>query len=163
MKAATTAIGLLLAVGSLGMVAVARWQSALPSEGHRTMPVPPIRLPPDSLINDSLAIAEESIASNDPFRVANSPPAVRYDPTSEAARPNDAAPLILVRPSFALRAIVGGPPWQAVIDGIPGQPSGTIVRAGMIFDKLTVSAITRDSVIIKGPDTTWALSFHGRP
>ena len=163
MKAATTAIGLLLAVGCLGVVAVARWQAALPSERHPTILVPPISLPSDSLINDSVAIAEESIVSNDPFRIANSPTAARYDPTSESVRPNDAAPLILVRPSFVLRAIVGGPPWQAVIDGIPGQPSGTVVRAGMIFDKLTVSAITRDNVVIKGPDTTWALSFHGRP
>jgi len=162
-KAATNAIGFLLVVGSLGMVAVARWQSAFPNEAHRPISAPPVRLPSDSLINDSLAIAEESIVSKDPFRVANSPAGVRYDPTTDAVRPNDAAPLILVRPSFVLRAIVGGPPWQAVIDGIPGQPSGTIVRAGMTFDKLTVSAITRDNVIIKGPDTTWALSFHGRP
>ena len=162
MNRATIAIGLLLA-GSFGVVAIARWRSALPSENHRTVSISPVRLPADSLIADSLARAEESIVSNDPFRVANAPSAVRYDPVTEGVRPNDAAPLIMVRPTLVLRAIVGGPPWQAVIDGLPGQPSGVIVRTGMTFDKLTVSAISRDSVIIKGPDTTWTLSFRGRP
>jgi hypothetical protein len=68
-----------------------------------------------------------------------------------------------VRPTFALKAIVGGPPWSAVIDGIPGQAAGTVIRQGAQFEKLVVRSVTRDSVIIQGPDTTWVLRFGGRP
>jgi hypothetical protein len=64
---------------------------------------------------------------------------------------------------MTLKAIVGGPPWQAVVDGIPGQAQGTIVRAGAAFDKLVARAVTRDSVIIQGPDTAWVLTFRRRP
>ena len=163
MNAPALAVGLILAGGSLAVATVVRWQSALPTVRHQGVSVPAIRIPADSLLDDSLASAEASIASNDPFRVANSPSAVRYDPAREGVQSNGSAPLVLVRPSFVLRAIVGGPPWQAVIDGIPGQPAGTIVRTGTTFDKLTVGPITRDSVIIKGLDTVWTLSFRGRP
>src|SRR5262245_1733140 len=154
------AITSLLASGSFVVVAVARWQAARPNESHRAVSVSPARPPADSMVDDSLASAEESIVSNDPFRIANSPSAVRYDPASESVQSNGSTPPILVRPSFVLRAIVGGPPWQAVIDGFPGQPAGAIVRTGTTLDKLTVSAISRDSVIIKGPDTSWTLSFR---
>jgi hypothetical protein len=69
-------------------------------------------------------------------------------------------PLQAMRPVFALKAIVGGPPWQAIVDGIPGQPSGTIVSNGMTIGKLTIRGVTRDSVVIQGPDTTWVLTFR---
>jgi hypothetical protein len=61
-----------------------------------------------------------------------------------------------------LKAIIGGPPWQAVIDGIPGQPPGTIAGTGARFDKLVVRSVTRDTVVVQGPDTTWSLGFKGR-
>ncbi|HXT05158.1 MAG TPA: hypothetical protein VN760_13310 [Casimicrobiaceae bacterium] len=111
---------------------------------------------------DSAAIA---IVSNDAFRLANEPSAVRYDPNDEtrtghAANAPAAAPL---RPTMTLKAIVGGPPWQAVVDGIPGRSPGTIVRAGAAFDRLVARRVTRDSVVFQGPDTTWVLTFQRRP
>ncbi|MDB4878329.1 MAG: hypothetical protein JWM41_4775 [Gemmatimonadetes bacterium] len=68
-----------------------------------------------------------------------------------------------VRPVMTLKAIVGGPPWQAVVDGIPGQPPGVLVRQGTTLDKLAIRSVTRDSVVIQGPDTTWVLGFGRRP
>jgi len=109
---------------------------------------------------DSLERAAEAIVTNDPFRLSNSPPAVRFDPTTDGG---PAAALVAPpRPVFVLRAIVGGPPWQAVIDGLPGQPPATLVRAGSKFDRITVRAVTRDSVIVQGVDTSWVLSFRGQ-
>ncbi|MDB4878547.1 MAG: hypothetical protein JWM41_4993 [Gemmatimonadetes bacterium] len=64
---------------------------------------------------------------------------------------------------MTLKAIVGGPPWEAIVDGIPGQPPGTVVRSGSTLDKLAVRSVTRDSVVIQGPDTTWVLSFRRHP
>jgi hypothetical protein len=111
-----------------------------------------------------LADAEDLIVSNDPFRLSNSAAAVRFDPNNENGVPG--APVMSpppIRPNMTLKAIVGGPPWQAIVDGIPGQPPGTIVRVGAAFDKLVTRAVTRDSVIIQGPDTTWVLTFRRHP
>jgi hypothetical protein len=56
-----------------------------------------------------------------------------------------------------LRGIVGGPPWDAMIDGIPGRQGSVLVRRGDTLGGLTVSAINRDTVTIHGSDTTWRL------
>ena len=104
----------------------------------------------------------ELIVSNDPFRLTNTPALVRYDPKAEGAAPTTVVAAPPIRPVMTLKAIVGGPPWQAIVDGLPGQPPGTVVRAGNAFDKLIARAVTRDSVVIQGPDTTWVLSFRRR-
>ncbi|MEO7086498.1 MAG: hypothetical protein ABI442_18860 [Gemmatimonadaceae bacterium] len=99
---------------------------------------------------------------NDPFRLSNSAPTVRFslaDGTTIVGAAPIAPPL---RPAFVLKAIVGGPPWQAVIDGIPGQPPGTLAEPGKRFDKFVIRDVTRDSVIVQGPDTSWILSFRRR-
>jgi len=106
--------------------------------------------------------AADLIVSNDPFRLTNRPAIVRYDPKAEGAVATMSVAAAPIRPVMTLKAIVGGPPWQAIVDGLPGQPSGTVVRAGNAFDKLVARAVTRDSVVIQGPDTTWVLSFRRR-
>jgi hypothetical protein len=114
--------------------------------------------------DDSLGQAAANTVENDPFRLVNHPTGVRYDAKTEGGigGPPPAPPP--VRPAFVLKAIVGGPPWQAVVDGIPGQPTGTIVRRGDSFDKLMVRSVGRDTVVIAAPDTTWKLTLAtGRP
>ncbi|MDB4913034.1 MAG: hypothetical protein JWM95_678 [Gemmatimonadetes bacterium] len=112
-----------------------------------------------AISDDSIAEAAGNAVANDPFRLANRPSAMRFDARTEGGGPGAVLPPPPVRPAFVLRAIVGGPPWQAIVDGIPGQPSGTIVRTGGVFDKLTVRTITRDTVVIQAPDTTWKLTI----
>jgi hypothetical protein len=105
------------------------------------------------------------VVSNDPFRLGNHASAVRYDPSSDrdAAGVGGAGlTMPAPHPVLVLKAIAGGPPWQAVIDGIPGQPPGIVAQPGMRFDKLVVRAVTRDSVVIQGSDTIWVLSFRKR-
>ena len=65
------------------------------------------------------------------------------------------------RPVLSLKGIVGGPPWQAIIDGIPGQPPGTVVRSGSSFDRLQVRDVMRDTVIVQLPDTVLVLTLKG--
>lgn len=115
--------------------------------------------------DDSLGEAAANAAANDPFRLVNRPSTVRYDAKTEGGigAPAQFVPPP-VRPPLALKAIVGGPPWQAVVDGIPGQQPGTIVRSGNTFDKLTVRSVGRDTVVIQASDTTWKLTLsQGRP
>jgi len=142
---------------------VMRWRAAVPAVRHQNTSMgSTAAMPPDSL-EATLAEAEDITTTNDPFRLANAPASVRFNPANENGGAASAAAVAPpVRPNMTLKAIVGGPPWQAIVDGIPGQPQGTVVRTGNAFDRLVARAVTRDSVVIQGPDTTWVLSFRRR-
>jgi hypothetical protein len=109
--------------------------------------------------DDSLGEAAANAAANDPFRLVNRPSTVRYDAHTEGTVAGQMPTFVPPRPQLVLKAIVGGPPWQAIVDGIPGQPPGTIIRSGIAFDKLTVRSVGRDTVVIQAPDTTWKLTL----
>jgi len=161
-RLATRALAVLVLL--LGAVAVRRWVS---ERDHLVRPIPVVGAVARgaALVDgDSLAVAAAATIEHDPFRLANAPAQVRYDPrVEEGGAAAMAMPLPAQRPTLALRAIVGGPPWQAVVDGIPGQPPGTIVRAGSTFDKLAITSVTRDQVVVRGADTTWTLVFRSTP
>ena len=148
-----------VSVTALIVVGAIRWREAVPRIGHQSIAIGLIKGSRSELVEATLAEVEELIISNDPFRLSNTPSSIRYSPVGDNVGLSASAPL---RPNLTLKAIVGGPPWQAIVDGIPGQPQGTLVRAGNAFDKLIARAVTRDSVVIQGPDTTWVLSFRRR-
>jgi len=140
-------------------LAVIRWHNAsapvVPRHAIALAHLSARPIPTDSALDE----AEDATISNDPFRLSNEPAAVRYDASAEG---EVVSAVPVVRPTLVLKAIIGGPPWQAVIDGIPGQPPGTIAAPGARFDKLVVRRVTRDTVVVQGPDTTWLLGFKGR-
>jgi hypothetical protein len=162
---ATLERSLFALTGVLLLSAALRWRDAGTPSGAAPAVIPPARPmaqpPSDSALED----AEDLTVTNDPFRLSNSPPDVRYDPVNEAAQSARGGGFTPppIRPTFVLRAIVGGPPWHAVVDGIPGQPQGTVIRKGSQYDKLLVRSVTRDSVIIQGPDTSWVIRFGRQP
>jgi hypothetical protein len=143
-------------------IAALRWQRSTSLEAAPGA-VAIARVHPRPVADSLLVAAEEMAVANDPFRLSNTPPEIRFDPRDESANSARLVPFTPVRPSFALKGITGGPPWQAVIDGVPGQSPGVVVREGERFDRLVVRAVTRDSVIIQGPDTAWVLRFGSRP
>lgn len=154
---------LIMAAGLFVAAAGVRWRAARPVVTSDTSPVAAIRASRKIVTDSALGEAEDLTVTNDPFRLANSPPEVRFDPANENVGAGRGFTPPPVRPSFVLKAIVGGPPWQAVVDGIPGQLPGTVTRAGSQYDKLVVRSVTRDSVIIQGPDTSWVLRFGKQP
>jgi hypothetical protein len=105
---------------------------------------------------DSLDLAVERTVNGDPFRLSRTPSEVPYSPDAMLT-PAVAVPRFV--PTLVLRGIVGGPPWQAVIDGIPGSPPGVVVRSGSVFDKLTIKWVSRDSVAVQTPDSAWTLTL----
>ena len=109
--------------------------------------------------DDSLDAAAANTVANDPFRLVNHPSTVRYDARTEGGIGAPAPFVPLIRPQLVLRAIIGGPPWQAIVDGIPGQQPGSIVGSGVVFEKLTVRSVGKDTVVIQGPDTLWKLTL----
>jgi hypothetical protein len=50
-----------------------------------------------------------------------------------------------------------------MLDGIPGRQGSVLVHRGDTLAGLTVSAITRDTVTIRGADTTWRLFIKQGP
>lgn len=147
----------------LCLIAAVRWHQATPLDAAQAPSPTHAGNSPLVVTDSALEEAEDLTVTNDPFRLSNTPPDVRFDVNE--GMPGTPRPYVPppVRPSFSLKAIVGGPPWHAVVDGIPGQPAGTVVRQGAQYEKLVVRLVTRDSVIIQGSDTSWVLRFGGRP
>jgi hypothetical protein len=164
MSISSTCSALVVASVCLLMIAAARWRSTVPAEMVVSNGAVALHGGPPSVErDDSLAEAEDLTVTNDPFRLSNAASHVRYDPATDGAVAGGAvAPTPVPKPMLVLKAIVGGPPWQAVIDGIPGQPAGTVAVQGATFDRLVVRAVTRDSVVVQGADTSWVLSFRKR-
>src|SRR5262245_8094002 len=107
-----------------------RWKRALPTGAPDRVSISAPRVQAAVTTDSALAGAEDLTVSNDPFRLANAPSSVRFDPAAEAIGVASASTMPQPRPVLVLKAIVGGPPWQAVIDGIPGQPPGTFAQQG---------------------------------
>lgn len=165
MKAASIWSVLVIASVPLGLVALHRWSRAIPDVVVSSPVVLALRASYPPIPDDSLANAEDLTVTNDPFRLSNRAATTRYDPAADGGLPGPRGSVAASspRPALALKAIAGGPPWQALIDGLPGQSAGTVVLSGDKFDRLVVRAVTRDSVIIQAPDTTWVLAFRKHP
>jgi hypothetical protein len=115
---------------------------------------------PRFVARDSLHVAVAAVIDSDPFRASRRPATVAYRPDLEGVP----APVVVKppRPSLVLRGVVGGPSWQAVLEGIPGRTGGVVVRRGDVIGSphqlLKVQSIGPDTVIIQGADTTWRLT-----
>jgi hypothetical protein len=148
----TTAVACAL-VGTLAWQRAQRGpHSAAPVWGS----VPGLPALPDA---DSVTTIVTRIADADLFRLARHPSQVAYhpggDPAAAAAPPPPAPP----KPPIAVAGIVGGPPWAALLDGVPGHDGSVLVHPGDTLAQLTVRAVRPGQVIITGLDTTWRLSL----
>jgi hypothetical protein len=146
----------------LSAIAVVRWQHALDAVPTVDPHLKTIARARDieHIAEDSIVDAADVVVANDPFRLSNAPASVAYSPAADGGPSALAQPVVArIRPTLVLKGIIGGPPWQAIVDGIPGQPTGAIIRQGMSFDKLTIRTITRDTVFVLAPDTSWKLTL----
>jgi len=111
-----------------------------------------VREPPELLL-----AAAEVVVANDPFRLERRPSPVSYSPTIESAPAQPPRP---PRPPLAVTGIVGGPPWEALLEGLPGRQGSVLVRRGDTVSGLRIRSITKDTVRISGMDTTWKLAVR---
>lgn len=117
---------------------------------------------PQPMSEDSLESLGSQVVDGDVFRIARHGSSVAYDGRARGA--SLAAPLPMSAPLppksvLTLKAIIGGPPWQGVIDGFPGHPEGTLVTLGDKIERFTVKGIGRDTVVIQAPDTLYRLTL----
>ena len=97
-----------------------------------------------------------SVVARDPFRLDRRPSTVAFGgPPVAPTPPADPSR----RPRISVSGIFG-PPWQAVLEGIPGREGSVVARAGDVFGDLRVRAIRRDTVVVQGADTTWKLTVR---
>lgn len=107
--------------------------------------------------NADLANAARFVESHNPFRLDRQPAAVAFGlpkPPLPVVAQAPAAP----RPTLVLRGIVGGPPWQALLDGLPGRSGSALVQTGDRIGQFVIGTISREKVVVMGPDTTWTLA-----
>lgn len=149
------AIGLAVLAGDRGWAV----KSALSRSTVTALPWEALGTPAPILLpgSNALVAASEVLVARDPFRLERKPSGVAYSPTLEGAPPPPPRP---PRPALAVAGIVGGPPWEALVEGIPGREGSTLVRRGDTVSGLRIRSITKDSVRITGMDTTWTLTVR---
>lgn len=118
-----------------------------------------IALPPAVKMfdKDTLDRAATRTAEHDPFRLERRPASVAFSttPIGPAVPQAPAAPTIHI----ALQGTIGGPPWQAILSGVPGHDGTTIVRSGDTLGGIAIRRVSRDSVIVRVKDSTWAVTL----
>lgn len=114
-------------------------------------------LPAPHATTDSLADAIALIAAENLFR----PERASANDADEATGTAGTLPVMRPsRPTLVLRGVLGGPPWDAIIDGVPGHAGSVVLRTGQRFGELEVRAFRHDTVFIRGMDTTWTLTLR---
>lgn len=109
---------------------------------------PPVRV---------VALAND-IVQRDPFRPERRQAPLPYSPVADGMPAPPPPPPAPPKPALVLRGTIGGPKWEALLEGIPGRGGSTLVRQGDTLAGLTLRRVSRDTVVVRGMDTTWTLT-----
>lgn len=119
--------------------------------------VRPLAELPTSRASGAQPTTPGSIRTSNPFRL-NRRPAVRAE--RAATVPPAGPPVSSARapqPVLVLAGIVG-PPWMVLLEGVPGQESGTLMAVGQVASGIRVVSVHGDTVRLANSDTTWILT-----
>jgi len=148
-----TTIGAVAAAGS-----IAAWATAIPAVAPERIGTESPRGAAAPAATDSVALATfmTRLRLRDPFRIDRKPAGVPYNPWEPVAvTPPVAKP---PKPALALAGLLGGPPWNALIEGVPGRESGLLIQLGDSANGVRFVALRGDTVLLAGFDTTWSLT-----
>jgi hypothetical protein len=150
------------AAAALALLAWRRVRDAVPPVPAAAPPGATAQRPlPARASPAALAAAAQAARRGNPFRLDRSPAPVRYAVAPVPGLPVPPPPPPAPPRSALTLAGVVGPPWQALVQGIPGRSGAVVVRAGDRIDDLRVLSVTRDRAVIQGTDTTWRLTLKG--
>ncbi len=142
--------------GVATLAAIAAWTTAVPravpgtARGRGAAPAVVVD-------TSGISAAAARLRDRDPFRIDRKPAPIRFTPW-ESAPPGGTPPRPApIRPSLAVAGIVGGPPWIAVVEGIPGREAGVLLTVGEEANGIRLTEIRGDTARLAGFDTTWAL------
>jgi hypothetical protein len=157
---------LTLAVLLLGW---SRWRRAepavrAPASALSATPPEPRRVP-----RDRLAAAGRTVTGGNPFRLDRAPAPIGFNRPDPLAMPGmmgmpgmappEYVPPPPPRPQLLVSGIVG-PPWQALLEGVPGREGAVVVKRGDVLGDLRIRDITESVVVVASPDTTWRLTVR---
>ncbi|HVS59775.1 MAG TPA: hypothetical protein VHE82_03665 [Gemmatimonadaceae bacterium] len=94
--------------------------------------------------------AADSVVATDLFRLDRHPSRLGL------GSPAIALPPVGIATPFRLElsGVSGGPPWRAIVSGIPGHDGGVVVKAGDTLGGIRVRTIRRDTMIVQMKDST---------
>jgi hypothetical protein len=147
----------LWAAALIAALAAVRWSSDLRVSDPVGDVIPSAPAAPKRAASDTIVVGARAVVAANPFRLARRPSAVPYASESEpGARSEQATP----KPDLQLTGILGGPPWQAVLNGFPGHDGSVVAREGQTVEGFVICRITRDTVVVEGVDTTYVLTVR---
>jgi hypothetical protein len=146
----------LLWMAALGATMLTIGQTVLGSKASRrsSNPLPAMRA---VLMYNPGVIMEtaDSVASTDPFRLD------RHPSSRPPLGPATTLPSAVSAPlHLTLTGISGGPPWHAIVSGIPGHDGGVVVNTGDTLGGVRIGAIKRDTVIVQMGDSTLTFTLR---
>jgi hypothetical protein len=137
-----------------------RWREAgTPPTGTVAASLATAPAEPFGIDGERLTDAGRSTLGGNPFRLDRAPAPVGqsasdFDPDFGPGATMPAPPPF--RPPLAVSGIAG-PPWRAVLDGVPGREGGVVVARGDELGDLRIRDVTATTVVVVGSDTTWRL------
>jgi hypothetical protein len=139
-----------------GFAAVSAWKSAAAPAPVPTSWGTTSGSPAPTGTTPNLTVAVARLQERNPFRFDRRPAAVRYDPWQPPTA--IATAQVASRTIPVITGILGGPPWLAVVEGLPGQESAVVLGIGERSSGHTVRAIRGDTVVIATEDTVFRLT-----
>jgi hypothetical protein len=147
------------AAGLVLAVSLAAWSTAVPvraSNASSRGGTPAIAAPGAAVDTAQLAADAASLRDRDPFRSDRKPADLRFNPW-EPVQPVIQGPRP-AKPALVLVGIVGGPPWTALIEGIPQRETGILLRVGEEIGSIRLEDVRADTARLSGFDTSWVLT-----
>jgi hypothetical protein len=152
--------------GLMLTASAAAWSTAVPTHpSESSLPKGRWRAStaaPTFIDSVELAAAADSVRDRDPFRWERQPASVRFNPWEPAAPRIAAVPTAPSKPVLSLVGIVGGPPWTALLEGVPERAAGVLLRLGEQTGGIRLEEVRGDTARFSGFDTTWVLTRRGR-
>jgi len=105
---------------------------------------------------DSLDSAASHVMTHDPFRLERKPANVAFSiaPPAIVGAPPPGPPV-----RIALQGMIGGPPWRAIVSGIPGHDGTIMVSSGDTLGGVTIRRIDRSGITVRVKDSTWTVTL----
>ena len=147
------AVAWVLAAGAFA-AAVPAWRAAMPFDSSRRPSISSAPRLPRPIDTTGLSASAGILRVVDPFRVDRKPTRNRFtpwEPTLVAVPPP--GPPRAPRPMLTLVGLIGGPPWSAVVEGVPSQPGGVVLSQTDSGGLIKLLRVRGDTAFLSGLDT----------
>lgn len=146
-----------ISTGICLILAIIGWQAVNTHERGK-LPSPVTDIPVLATFDAALLgdAADRSVAGN-VFRINRRPSDVQFGTPDMPVMAN---PQPVPYSGIALKGVVGGPPWKAILSGVPAKPENVVVEVGDTLVGLRVQRIKSNQIVLTGKDSTFTLTLQ---